>query len=557
VLGTVTTPDGTTLQTINWGASVSSATGQSAAGESANFTPAEVTTALRDDHVYLQPLSGAVNGKNTVFSIPDVPTDGSGLSVATDNPALVWVYVGSDPLEAFLNSAGNNYLGVQVAQLSGENQLVTLYNPPAAGEFVYASYHRSQLADHQYSITVVNPGYAGLGTFIITDELDRVTPLVSFAGGTVSQGGPFADTGVVYPNDFSDAQAQAGAAVDETVTLTFLPNVPAILAPAGQAYLTLVFGAGTLTFTAFNAGVNGNLVQIVINTTDINSNPILNTDPVVVNGDIVTIYANWTGTPLTLAEIAALFPSGETIDGGQILCVPGGTTSGQAATTGATNLAGGTNAVTAPSTHSYTVSSTNLKGSGSLNNTGYLDQTYEDLATGFRVTIVNPVDHAHYGVPNIPSNYSFTPGDTLTYTVKADATGANAAVRNAGTPGIAPAQANNLIAIQGLDTTVISNFGSTAGDSVIVSTFNKSGNDPNIGEFYYVSFTTAKTAADYAIHLYTDPKVAYANYGAPNTVNRVSLAIQLMAANGVQTFGVIQVPVVPGTNQGTSQDFMN
>ena len=67
VLGTITASDGTTLQTINWGASVSSAIGQSAAGESANFTPAEVVTALRDDQVFLQPLAGAVNGKNTVF----------------------------------------------------------------------------------------------------------------------------------------------------------------------------------------------------------------------------------------------------------------------------------------------------------------------------------------------------------------------------------------------------------------------------------------------------------------------------------------------------------
>jgi hypothetical protein len=547
VLGSITAPDGSTVQTINWGASVSSAIGQSAAGELANFTPAEVTTALRDDQVYLQPLTGAVNGKNVVFSLPDVPTDGSGLSIATDNPALVQVYVGSDPLEAFLNGA------VRVAQLSGANQLVTLYNPPASGSLVYASYYRSQLADHQYSITVVNPGYAGNGTFIITDELGRVAPLVEFnlAASTVAQNGPFQDTGVVYPNDFSDAQAQAGAAVDETVTLTFNNDGNTTIVLAIQARLALTFGAGTLTFHATTPGIGGNLVQIVIDATD------LNADPVSINGDIVTIYSSWAGTALSLAQIAALFPSGETIDGGQILCTASGTTSGNAATTGATNLSGGANAITTPVTHSYTVSSTNSKGSGSLNNIGYLDQTYEDLATGFRVTIVNPTDHADYGVPNIPSAYNFEPGDKLIFNVYADATGANAAVRNAGTPGIAPAQANNLIAIQGLDTTVISNFGSTAGDSVIVSTFNKSGNNPNIGEFYYVSFTTAKQAADYAIHLYTDPKVAYANYGQPSTVNRVSLAIQLMAANGVQTFGVIQVPVVPGTNQGTSQDFMN
>src|SRR5208282_4898704 len=292
VLGTVTTPDGTTLQTINWGASVSSAIGQSAAGESANFTPAEVVTALRDDQVFLQPLAGAVNGKNTVFSIPDVPTDGSGLSVATDNPALIYVYVGSDPLEAYLGGAK------QVAQLSGDNQLVTLYNPPAAGNNVYASYYRSQLADHQYSITVVNPGYAGNGTFIITDELDRIVPLVEFTSGTVAQSGPFAETGVVYPNDFSDAQAQAGAAVDEVIELLFNDDGNNTVIPPLAASLTTSFGSnGSIIFTADTFGVGGNLVQIALDASS------LNPTPVVVNGDRITIFAAWDGTLHNLTTI--------------------------------------------------------------------------------------------------------------------------------------------------------------------------------------------------------------------------------------------------------------
>src|SRR5208282_4046271 len=391
VLGTVTTPDGTTLQTINWGASVSSAIGQSAAGESANFTPAEVTTALRDDHVYLQPLSGAVNGKNTVFSIPDVPTDGSGLSVATDNPALIYVYVGSDPLEAFLNSAGNNYLGVQVAQLSGENQLVTLYNTPAAGNNVYASYYRSQLADHQYSITVVNPGYAGNGTFIITDELDRIVPLVEFTSGAVAQSGPFAETGVVYPNDFSDAQAQAGAAVDEVIELLFNDDGNNTVIPPLAASLTTSFGSnGSIIFTADTFGVGGNLVQIALDASS------LNPTPVVVNGDRITIFAAWDGTLHNLTTIATYFPSAETLDGGQIAVtvVTNNTTVLQ--TAAAQNLADGSNGKTEPVTHSYTVFSNVAKGSGSVNNMGYLDQTYEDLATGFRVTIINPANAAAF-----------------------------------------------------------------------------------------------------------------------------------------------------------------
>src|SRR5208337_4598505 len=162
VLGSVLANDGTTVQTINWGASVSEAIGQSAAGESASFTPSEVQTTLVDEHVYLQTLGGAVNGKNTVFTIPDVPTDGSGRSVPTDTPSLIQVYVGSDPLEAFL--AGP----VRVASLSGEGQTVTLYNPPQPSSSsgsqplepvgVWASYYRNTLADHEYTVTVLSPG---------------------------------------------------------------------------------------------------------------------------------------------------------------------------------------------------------------------------------------------------------------------------------------------------------------------------------------------------------------------------------------------------------------
>lgn len=542
--------------TINWGASVSAAVGQSAAGEQANFTPQEVLTTLVDEKVYLQPLSGAVNGKNVTYSIPDVPTDGSGQSRATDVPSLIQVYVGSDPLTAFLNGP------VRVARLSGEGQTVTLYNPPAPGTSttnqplepvgVWATYYRNVLADHQFTISVVAPGYAGNGTYIITDELQRVAPLVTFTNGVVTQSAAFAATGIVYPNAFPDIQAQAGAAVDENVTLTFRNDGNSVVTPAVAASLASVQGAGTLTFTASIPGLSGNNVQIAID------NSTLNAIPVVVAGDIITIYSAWAGTPLTLAQIAALFPSADTVSGGQITCAASGVTSGQASTTAATNLAGGTDAVTAPVTHSYVVSSSNPKGSGTQGSAiGYLDQTYEDIVTGFRITVVNPADHALYGVPNIPSNYNFVPGDTLIFNVKADATGVNAAVRHCGSPNVLPSVANNLLAIPGLHTSVISNFGSTAGDTVIVSTFNKSGDNPNIGEFYYVTYTIGKTAADYAIHMYTNAADAYAAYGQPNTVNRVSLGVQLMSENGVQLFGVVQVPKQPGQNTGSSQDYIN
>ena len=520
--------------TIQWGASVTLATGADTAGD-VPFTPSEVYASLVDDQVFLRPVAtGVVNGKNTVFTLQDTPVDGSGLSRITDNPSLVNVYVGTDPLVAL--EAGP----VTVARLVGATGTVTLYNPPQVGVNVYASYYRSKLSDHQYAISVVTPGYSGLGTYSIMDEMDNVLPLITLGATSVAAGG-FATTGVVYPYGFQDAWAVPGA-VDEIVTLTFNNDGSGVLVPAAQASLPLVQGSGTLTFTASMPGVAGNSVQIAINASSTNAVPVS------VSGNLVTIYANWNGTQLTLAQIAAFFPSPETTSGGAILCVASGTTTGQAVTTAATSLTLGSNAITTPVTHSYTVTSS--MGASGSHGTGYLNQTYVDASTGFRVTVINPADHVSYGVPTIPSSYAFAPADTLSYVVS------KSAVRHTGNPGVAPCEANNWIAIPGLHSKVTSTFNSTAGDTVVASTFNMSGNNPNVGDFYYASFTTSKTAADYALKLYTRPSDAYAVYGQPSTINRVSLGIQFMALNGVQSFGVIQVPVQPNTNLAASSDYI-
>jgi hypothetical protein len=562
VLGTALDSHGNVVaNTVNWGNNVSEAISASSAGELANFTPSEILTTLVDEKVYLRPAAGAVNGRNSVFTLQDTPTDGSGRGKVTDNPALIQVYVGSDPLTAFEAGA------VPVAALNGQAQQVTLYNPPQPSSStstqplenvgVWASYYRNTITSHQYSVSVINPGFVGLGTYQIADELGRIAPLVQGGTNTVAAGG-FATTGVLYPNTVSfaskyqtgDAQAPAGAAVDETVTLTFRADGVGVITPAVQATKAYSFGStSSITFTATIPGTNGNNVQIALDATT------LNAVPVVVSGDLVTIFANWTGTLETVTQIAAHFPSAETASGGQILAssVVVGTA---VTTTAASNLLGGTNAVTAPVTHSYTVSSS--AGALGSSGVGYLNQTYIDALTGFRVTIVNtdPTSLTAYGIASIPAGYAYAPGDTLSYVVKDDATGVNAATRNCGTPGIAPAYSNNAIAIPGLNMEVVSNYNSTTGDTVIISTFRGSGDGPAIGTFYFVTFTTNKTAADYALKLYTRPSDAYNQYGQPSTINRLSLGIQLMALNGVQTFGAIQVPVQPGTNVASSADYI-
>jgi hypothetical protein len=513
---------------INWGASTTTTVGTSTTGFTP-FGPTQITTTLVDEHVYLR-YAGQGNGNTAVFTLPDVPTDGSGLSKATDNPALISVYVGSDPFSAY--QAGT----VQVARLSGDSATVTLYNPPAAGQNVYASYYRNTLNDHEYTVTVVNPAQSGVGTYNIKNELGYVLPLVANSTNTVAAPN-FATTGIVYPYAFSDAWDEPNA-VDETVTLTFNNDGTTIITPAIQAYLSLTFSSSMVRFLATTPGVGGNSVTIAIDNTT-NASPTI-------SGNAITLHS--TGN---VSSLVAMFPL--TVTQGVITATLTAGTGFDAIGTssGFTPLAHGANAITAPYTHSYTVtSSAGVLGSHGV---GYLDQTYVDATTGFKVTIVNPADALGFGYTQLPSpQYSFAPGDILTFTTS------KTTARHTGTTYVpfGTALPNNLIAISGLNTTVATTFGANVGDTALIETNNKSGNNPNVGEFYYVSFTTAKTAADMAITLYDDPNVAFAAYGQPSTVNRLSLGVQLLTLNGAQVFGCIQVPQQANSNYASDSAFI-
>jgi hypothetical protein len=530
----VLSTDGAGNPVIQWGASSSTSSGTATTGFTP-FGPTQITTTLVDEHVYLQ-FSGNGDGKTTLFTLPDSPTDGSGLSRVTDDPSKIQVFIGADPFSAF--QAGT----VQVSRLSGASAQVTLYNPPAAGQKVYASYFRNTLNDHTYTLTVVNPAQSGQGTYKIANELGQVLPQVSNSTNTVAAGA-FATTGIVYPNAFSDAWDEPNA-IDETVTLTFNNDGTTVITPATQAHVT----TQTLVFTATTPGTAGNSVTIAFTSVGHADASAISTSG---NAITVDILKGDNTTVRTLTEIVALF-SGfpPTTTGGGIITASGsgGT---QAAVASAVNLAGGNNAVTQPYTHSYTVtSSAGASGSAGV---GYLDQTYIDAATGFKVTIVNPADALGFGYTSLPSpQYKFAPGDTLTYVCSKSAS------RYSGSTYVpfGTAQPNSLIAIPGLTTKVATTFGANVGDTALVATYNKSGSEPSVGEFYYVSFTVNKTTADFGIKLFNNPSDAYAQYGQPSVVNRLSLGISLLTQNGAQTFGVIQVPKQPGLNVASDNSFI-
>lgn len=145
------------------------------------------------------------------------------------------------------------------------------------------------------------------------------------------------------------------------------------------------------------------------------------------------------------------------------------------------------------------------------NGSGTLGQTYVDEKTGTRFTVLE--------------------GDTVTY------------------------QANDLLefdisktfktgpiptlSVPGLRIVVNDLNGVTPGNTCTLDTFNKSGAEPRVGDFYYFSARYAKT--NYDLGVYTKLKDIVNEFGAINPDNRLSLAASLAFSNGAIALACAQV----------------
>ena len=539
---------------IAWGAAVSTAAGTNTAGY-ASFDATDINTTLVDQKVYLQLCTGS----GSAFTLPDVPVDGSGLGVPTDTPSLVSVYVGPDPVTAFTSGA------VRVAQLSGASAQVVLYNPVTQGQTVYASYYRSVLNDHEFTVAVKTAATSGQGTYSIEDENEQAIAVAAKGAASVTNAN-FTNTGIVWPSDFPDLMAAIGAA-DETVTLTFQnDNLSIVTTPAVQASVTI---ESSLVFTATTPGTAGNSVTVALLG---GGEGAADASAIVVSGDAITVETLMADneTVRTYAEIISLFATyPPSVSGaGVILCTGanGATLTSQATPVAATSLAGGAAAVNTSYANRYRVTTSRTAsqaqadglgltggattpgtantGEGAVGLSGYLGQTYIDPVTALQFTIVDPASALSYGYTQLPSpSYKFSPGDTLTFTVSRE-TGFVAGT--------------TIVAIPGLQTDVVSTLGNNVGDTAVISTFSRSDNSPAVGEYYYVTFTTNKQTSDYGLQAFTSAAAAYAAYGQPNNPNnRLSLAIQLLTQNGAGQFACVQVPVVDGTSFASDQSFID
>jgi hypothetical protein len=454
---------------------------------------AATTPALVDEYVYFRPAVGVCNGQNTTFGLEFIPVDGSGRGVTTNNPKLVNVYVGAS-LNAALSATVQYPLLV-----SGNAQSITLYNPPQTGQQVFVSYYRNRLAANTYTLTVANANLPGQGTYTVTNALGVTVPTAT-PTFTVADTN-FASAELAGMVGLADLSAPAGAA-SETISVAFNKTVSSTTTGAQASAVV----TGGLTLLANTPGIAGNSLSVVFN--------VIGTAGIAVSGNVITIQGQQTAT-----TAAALFP--QTVAGIVVTASGSGSTN---IPTSTVSFSGGVNPVTTTSVVGYTVSST-----GRSAGIGYFGQTYIDAQSGVKFTL------------NVPDGWAYATTDTLSVAVNAT--------------GAFVTGSNWNVAIPGVKIRVSATLGMNPGDTATLQTFNSSGKQPLVGEYYYVSYTTPKQASDMALQLFNNPSDAYALYGQPSPVNRVSLGIQLMCANGAQTFGVIQVPQQVGLNTASDDSF--
>jgi hypothetical protein len=188
----------------------------------------------------------------------------------------------------------------------------------------------------------------------------------------------------------------------------------------------------------------------------------------------------------------------------------------------------------------FTVTSSDSTGTGSGTvNTGEQGKTYIDEVTEFRVTFAN--------------TDSWTPGaaTTVIYYV-------GNPTEPAATQSWLYAKSSIVKAIPGINLIVSSTSGGTqdnTDDTVIVYTYNKSGNEPEVGDSYYVTFDKAKT--DYSIGYYTDMTEVYRDYGPLDIQNKIVVGANLAFLNGARAVALKQVVKETGESDASYQSYVD
>lgn len=211
------------------------------------------------------------------------------------------------------------------------------------------------------------------------------------------------------------------------------------------------------------------------------------------------------------------------------------------------NCVDGDGSVGDPALSGFFVTSSNPDGSGSINNSqlhqdpatflsvgqdGIVGQTYRDEVTGLAFTILPRGWHDDMTGPWL----AYPTGTTSIFRIRCSTT----VTTDSNIP---------VNAIPGVEMKVANTQGVVATDTAIVETFERSGEEPAIGDLYYATYNYTKES--FTTAFYTKMSAVEAAYGAAIPDNPASLGTYLSMINGAVLVGVKQVQKATGEGQAS------
>ena len=194
---------------------------------------------------------------------------------------------------------------------------------------------------------------------------------------------------------------------------------------------------------------------------------------------------------------------------------------------------------------SFDVTSSDSAGTGSevsvnshtglSKNLGFVGQTYKDPVTGVRFTLLSG------DVPTTDgSSVSYSPGDEIDFNITL-----STEVGPDGRGIVCGPESHR--GILGARLSVANTADIALEDTATVRMFHPSGDEPKIGDFYYISYEYSKEELPCG-RVYTRIKDVVNEFGEVLPKNRLSLACYLAIINGASAVGVCQIPREVGTN---------
>lgn len=181
----------------------------------------------------------------------------------------------------------------------------------------------------------------------------------------------------------------------------------------------------------------------------------------------------------------------------------------------------------------FVLTSDNPVGSGG---DGYIGVTYIDAVTGLTFTLGDPQNPSDTAVL-----YNYAAADVVTL-----------AARSTHDVSLEPR-----FSIPGIRHRVDSTEDIVVGNQATLSSYDKSGNEPDVGDFYYISYAYSKPDEAFLPQIFTALQDGRDALGDPDVSNPIAFAFDVCYRNNGRVCGVLQVRKETGSEVPSTTGYIN